>query len=413
MPAEDKTALSIRERKRRDESEIERRNAPPGGKTPPATARESKRRCGPPYPVPPTPAPQPGGTGLRDTEHGKAPKEGAPPAFVPRSTDGPRSGTNEDAEGPSSQTSVETFPWPNEERKCSCILTLFSKFDPLMNGVVPLLPIIADPDSLLAIIQVHDPGVDPENFSMYRYVPSEAFRFLAHRGDRALETYSHRPFRELFGPDNLPLFRYVQDFWRGNNTWVELCKVYKLEGRVAWRPKITWKSIKFFADLWEAWLGGVVWEQELWGENEVVESFLRSLLLLRYGPVIELYSTRLWIDRPATKFPITLSQDQVTITIVDSNDDVIVKYITKPTERAKPYTFGYLARMCEDKGCRLSIFARERAVAVSKLIAYARAGYRGLRSWNFADDKVDKLIRLLARRIPRVRPLSAAIYTTS
>jgi hypothetical protein len=286
-----------------------------------------------------------------------------------------------------------------------------------MNGVVPPLLIIGDPETLLEIVQVRDPKADPDNVAHYRHMPSEAFRFLAQRGDRALESYSHRPFRELFGMDNQPLFRYVHDFWRGNNTWTELCKVYKLESRVAWQPKITGKSVKFFADLWEAWLGRVVWEQELWNEeNEDVEPFVRCLLLLRYGPVVEHYSTRCRLDRTAKEFPVILSQDQVTTTVVNSKDDLIVKYVASPAEGADIYSFGYLARMCEenDQGRRLLIFARERNAAVAKLIAYAGAGYRCLLSRNFADRKVDKLIyRLLLRHIPPPRPLSARIYTTS
>jgi hypothetical protein len=120
--------VPTRGKKRGRPSETGGRNAPSGQNTTMPTTGESKhgeRRRGASHPVPPPSAPKTGGTGRRDTEIWKAPTESAPDS-AHRPTEVPNSVANENVRGTSSKMAVQTFKWPDDQRKCSCDLILFS-----------------------------------------------------------------------------------------------------------------------------------------------------------------------------------------------------------------------------------------------------------------------------------------------
>ena len=145
--------------------------------------------------------------------------------------------------------------------------------------LVPALPILGDLSILLSFFQYRRPFHQrpPENHPkpskeslehlMQWY--TEAWRNYLWNGDRNLYLLSHRAASTLLGRDNRVLIHRVIEMWNTNKTMATLAKCYRLDrfvaivdGRTTWelyRRERTKKQEKLWADLWEAWFGGLFW----------------------------------------------------------------------------------------------------------------------------------------------------------
>jgi len=139
---------------------------------------------------------------------------------------------------------------------------------------------------------------------------SEPFKDLAFIGDDKLNALSRTIVLSLFGSANRKLAKRIQDDWLSNDNWLFLSIVYRLDAFVGLTfqppspfaiihdvdsPLITnsqrqteqFAFLKAWADLWEAYFGGLIQEREMWGLDMLdLEVFLRRLMIRKYRSLL-------------------------------------------------------------------------------------------------------------------------------
>lgn len=176
--------------------------------------------------------------------------------------------------------------------------------DPSLNttSTTPNPPDLANPSNSSTVT----PATDQDRLRFLKPDFSEHFKHLAFIGDDKLNNLSRHIALSLFGPSNRKLAKKVQDDWLSNDNWLYLSIVYRLDSFVGLtfqhttpypiiydleKPLITGKQrtterfafLKSWADLWEAYFGGLIQEREMWGLDMLdLERFLRRLMIRKY-----------------------------------------------------------------------------------------------------------------------------------
>ena len=251
--------------------------------------------------------------------------------------------------------------------------------------VVPALPILVDPRYFLWF---HDPQeINPKdpNIVRYRHFANARFAYLSLCGDGELHAHCIRLAHEMLGTDNRYLANTILNHVESNETWRQLAIAYRLDIYVgslpfglSFKERINTKTDKFWADIWEAYWGGLFLERELWNESvDDLTSYLRSLLYLRYQPLINVYSTN-----PLINIGTNVQQSKLRVTEKDIdvqeivNDPLINKCLEGKVDNGRPY--GYLATLKQSRPNESeSMFALTRDDAISKFVRYknSSAGY--------------------------------------
>jgi len=139
----------------------------------------------------------------------------------------------------------------------------------------------------------------------------------------------------------------------------------------------TLETEKFWADIWEAWWSGIYTERELWNESVGdVKAFFRRLMSLKYHMSIDLYSTIYQVDRSVQSHAFRkITRDQIYATKVGTDTYIET---SKPVKATKNH-YGYItSTSSSDLNQNLSVYDVTEDGAISKALAYANSGYKGL-----------------------------------
>ena len=104
-------------------------------------------------------------------------------------------------------------------------------------------------------------------------------------GDQYIRTITHQLFPEIFGAENYVLNTLVFDHANSNPFFEALTIHYGLQQRLRQPPQDDPNVWKLRADIFEAWVGGHIYERQLYNkEDELFElkTFLHKLFSLRY-----------------------------------------------------------------------------------------------------------------------------------
>jgi hypothetical protein len=188
--------------------------------------------------------------------------------------------------------------------------------------------------------------------------------------------------RDIFGKDNSLLCANIIDDWVSNANWKDLSISYQLDRYVGIIPEMkTAETKKFWADIWEAWWSGIYIERELWNESVGdIKSYFRRLISLKYHMTIDLYSTVYNVDRTVQSHTFRkITRDQI-LAIKVGTDTYIET--SKPIKATKSH-YGYITSISQstsssDLNQNLSLYDVTEDDAISKTLAYANSGYKGL-----------------------------------
>ena len=264
----------------------------------------------------------------------------------------------------------------------------------IIANVVPRLPVVGDPVSLLNFYELNTQLSSSSSFSSssddlsqnpnsrhFRDVYIPEFRTLAFDGDLALKFHSNSIILEVFG-DCRMIEQRVCDDWLSNATWNELAMLYRLDEYVGWFPKSlrggghSGDRDKFWADIWEAWWACCFSEREIWGDNiDDLISFLRRIIELKYWGLVERYSTckQPYQEESSIHRPVSDGEnEQVPVREVQRGDNDICEWLGPASPKQKNEFLGYLATIPFD----ISIYSEDREIAVSIALLYSKYGYR-------------------------------------
>ena len=105
-------------------------------------------------------------------------------------------------------------------------------------------------------------------------------------GDVYIKLISMEELPKLFGPENYHLLNILLDHANSNNFFETITKHYNLEDRVSWYPSDNnHESSKWRADIFEAWVGGYIYERRQYDPHDPLEQlrvFLKRLWAVRY-----------------------------------------------------------------------------------------------------------------------------------
>jgi len=203
-------------------------------------------------------------------------------------------------------------------------------------NLVPAIPVLSDPDCLRGLFEAHledAPQISDasrtkhQNWDNRRPRYSNFNSMLAFKGDSDLGRMCQDIFNDLFGHENKVFVKKLSDDFLSNDNWLVLAWAYRLDlllndcssffsalvdvmarrGTTVFdlNKKLISNSnknafrevLKFFADCWEMYWGGVLYEREYWGEDiEDIRIFFRQLVMLKYGS-LTLFSRENWTAR--------------------------------------------------------------------------------------------------------------------
>lgn len=275
---------------------------------------------------------------------------------------------------------------------------------------MPALPVISDPGSFRTIVEANlhtndkverdqcapkdkgktnfngeiggEDGFGKETKFMKLEV-SEEFKNLAFNGDEQLTSLCNPIIWDLFGESNRFIIKRVCDDWYSNHNWLSLALVYRLdlcvgvrslddlininnrvekEGKgiiLDFRKNLTgarkkgqklYLPLKFWADCWEAYWMGVIYERKLWDEDmEDIKCFFRRLLIMKYRKIMHLT-----MDNPihhtfAMNPALSYETGYSTTTIVQSHKLLDAVFRESRASGAESNEYGHLVTYPEEK----------------------------------------------------------------
>jgi hypothetical protein len=205
--------------------------------------------------------------------------------------------------------------------------------------------------------------------------------------------------------------------WVSNRNWILLAVSYRLDRYVYWAPSkhlhllkagsnlavILWiipkkksddGSIKYWADIWEAWWDCIFWERILWNEDmEDIKSIFRQLIFYKYQKLLK-YSSQNWT--------LASSEGVLNVTVYDIMEIEVIRsysemeeYLGSSNEQMEKIIFGYIAALNVNNR-DIIVFAASKGDAVEKMIEFTNSGRSCL------ITVVYKLMKAIPRRLPSI-----------
>ena len=212
---------------------------------------------------------------------------------------------------------------------------------------------------------------------------SSLFRSFTAQGDAYLSKHANGILSDLLGQYNQALVQSVLSNWDSKETSEELTRLYRLDEYVSWShesPEEIKDPQSYRVGIWKAWWGCCFWEREVWSDyTGDLLSCLRNLITMKYGEIIQKYSTEREVFRECSSHhdPKTVvSLEQIVAKHVMRGDPDVCKYLGPARSTEKDLVLGYLATIGSD----ISIFETEKGRAESIASECAKRGFKSIKA---------------------------------